>query len=403
MSKHSKNAVEGYLKNKQQSNLGSYNALANQYTDAVREPGYADAIGDAYSQAGSGPANGPAQRETNALLSGIGAGFSGSANEERRAKLSPIEEQTQSLLQMDAMLKQQMYEEESQGQQVKQFFKQATVPIAELSKASINGDTAAANQIGQGILRTYKNIFQDPSVGDFDHYHNGTVYFENLESGQIEGRNIVQLMYQSGIDPAEMFGQDAPMIEAGLSPGAKMNYENTMQAQKYQLQNMGLQNQKLRSGINYDNFRTQPQASAEAPVDDNAEITSIIQTARDRITQLGAGSKRDFSGRLLSNYAGDNSSDSAGQAEINTLGDILRGKLFNAWGYKNEAEFKHVPSISPNNSREANLAILKQLENLFSQSSASSDQGSVVMTNKATAGNKAESTETGNKTDKWFQ
>ena len=33
-------------------------------------------------------------------------------------------------------------------------------------------------------------------------------------------------MYQAGIDPKTIWGQDAPMIEAGLSAGAKKNYED---------------------------------------------------------------------------------------------------------------------------------------------------------------------------------
>jgi len=55
------------------------------------------------------------------------------------------------------------------------------------------------------------------------------------------------------------------------------------------------------------------------------------------------------------------------QAEINALGDVLRGKLFNAWGYRNQAEFEHVPSISADYPKETNLAIIKRLKSLLTQ------------------------------------
>ena len=53
------------------------------------------------------------------------------------------------------------------------------------------------------------------------------------------------------------------------------------------------------------------------------------------------------------------------QAQINALGDVLRGKLFNTWGYRNQAEFEHVPSISADNPPEVNLEIIQTLKNLF--------------------------------------
>lgn len=61
------------------------------------------------------------------------------------------------------------------------------------------------------------------------------------------------------------------------------------------------------------------------------------------------------------------------QAEINALGDVLRGKLFNAWGYRNQAEFEHVPSISADYPKETNLAIIKRLKSLLAQANQEND------------------------------
>ena len=61
-----------------------YKESLNQYQDLVNQPTFADYLGNAFSKVGSGPAVGEAQRMSNAMLSGMGAGISGAAAEERR-------------------------------------------------------------------------------------------------------------------------------------------------------------------------------------------------------------------------------------------------------------------------------------------------------------------------------
>jgi hypothetical protein len=53
------------------------------------------------------------------------------------------------------------------------------------------------------------------------------------------------------------------------------------------------------------------------------------------------------------------------QAEINALGDVLKGQLFNKWNYRNRAEFEHVPTISADNPPEVNLQIIRTLKKQF--------------------------------------
>lgn len=269
-----------YLKGNKKSHSSSYNELAGQYAGIVNQPTSADSVADAFTHAGNQPAVGPAQRESGALLSGIGAGIKGSADDERKSKLKRLEEQTAQLLELDGQIKKQGLEEEGQRQKVSQFFKQNTVPIASLSQASLAGDTGAANQLAQGILRNYKQAFQDPSVGDFDHFHNGVIYYENPETGTIEGRNLINLMYQSGIEPIELFGQDAAIVEAGLSPGAKREYEDTEKLMQGKLQEQGLRNQKLSSDISYRGAQMQDlQHRRDNPGIDPEEYKANARTA----------------------------------------------------------------------------------------------------------------------------
>ena len=54
-----------------------YKESLNQYQDLVNQPTFADYLGNAFSKVGSQPAMGEAQRMSNAMLSGMGAGISG--------------------------------------------------------------------------------------------------------------------------------------------------------------------------------------------------------------------------------------------------------------------------------------------------------------------------------------
>ena len=52
------------------------------------------------------------------------------------------------------------------------------------------------------------------------------------------------------------------------------------------------------------------------------------------------------------------------QKRLQTLGDTIRGRLFRKWGYRNETEFEHVPSINIDDSVEANLKAIEELKAL---------------------------------------
>lgn len=230
-------AILEYLRDSGGNNTKTaYGGLSNQYRDIINQPTGADAIGDAFTRAGSGQAVGPAQQQSNALQLGLGAGLKAYANDQRSGKLQAIEKQTADLLATNAMLEQQMADDSLNRQKIGQFFRQSSVNIAELSKASMAGDKNSANSLAQNILRTYKQITRDQSVGEFDHYNNGSIYYENPETGNIEGRNIIDTMYQSGINPVEVWGQGAAEIEAGLSPGAAKNYKNAEEERSLALQ-----------------------------------------------------------------------------------------------------------------------------------------------------------------------
>lgn len=53
---------------------------------------------------------------------------------------------------------------------------------------------------------------------------------------------------------------------------------------------------------------------------------------------------------------------SADQEALNTVGSTIKTMLFKKFGLTNEAEFKNLPNISPNKTKEANLASLRELK-----------------------------------------
>ena len=49
------------------------------------------------------------------------------------------------------------------------------------------------------------------------------------------------------------------------------------------------------------------------------------------------------------------------QAKIWAIGEVLRGKLNKAFKYTNQEEFKHIPTISPDNDMATNLNVINDL------------------------------------------
>lgn len=82
------------------------------------------------------------------------------------------------------------------------------------------------------------------------------------------------------------------------------------------------------------------------------------------IDKLGVAAERGRLARVGNKYMPGGIQPNKEQAELQTLEKALKGMLFNAWGYRAQAEFKELPQISSDNSVETNRAIIKQLKNI---------------------------------------
>lgn len=110
-------------------------------------------------------------------------------------------------------------------------------------------------------------------------------------------------------------------------------------------------------------FGAQEGSGGMSPEDQ--KLYNFLDESERIIREQGDKSQRGRLGRIAGKVLPGGYQLNEEQSTINTLGDILRGKLFNAWGYRNEAEFKHVPSISADNPPEVNLAIIRQLKQML--------------------------------------
>ena len=103
-------------------------------------------------------------------------------------------------------------------------------------------------------------------------------------------------------------------------------------------------------------------------------LDKVLKHAEMLINKTDKSTHRGYGKRIFDKFVPGGIPLTEEQAEINAVGDVLRGQLFNAWGYRNQAEFEHVPSISANNSKGANLKIIKQLKGLLSKSEQMPEQ-----------------------------
>lgn len=99
--------------------------------------------------------------------------------------------------------------------------------------------------------------------------------------------------------------------------------------------------------------------------DDRDLLEEQLKKAKQTVTTNAKKGSRGILKRFANKFVPGGIPLTPEQAEINTVGDILRGKLFNAWGYSNQAEFEHIPSVSPDNDPATNLAIINQLQNML--------------------------------------
>lgn len=90
------------------------------------------------------------------------------------------------------------------------------------------------------------------------------------------------------------------------------------------------------------------------------ELKGMLLHAENTVTNLGSEGERSL---LAKNFRSkfSNQEYSPDQAKIWAIGEVLRGKLNKAFKYTNQEEFKHIPTISPDNDMATNLNVINDL------------------------------------------
>ncbi len=205
-----------------------------------------------------------------------------------------------------------------------------------------------------------------PSINTYDQYED----LANKENNELANQIIKNRREQEALDlhrDDREWNRAFKERELGEMAAARewergfreKELENLKEYRKGQLENQNL----------LTNFRTQNESGKKSKEGDSSgDLGKLLNVAEEKINLLGEKGERGALKNLINHkYLSEGTQIplSPEQVEIDTLGKVLKGQLFNKWGYRNEAEFKNVPTISVDNSKETNLTNIKLLKELL--------------------------------------
>ncbi len=103
------------------------------------------------------------------------------------------------------------------------------------------------------------------------------------------------------------------------------------------------------------------------------ELKGMLTHAENTVTNLGSEGERSPLGKYFRSKF-SNQEYSPDQAKIWAIGEVLRGKLNKAFKYTNQEEFKHIPTISPDNDMATNINVINDLRAMLGISADEGDK-----------------------------
>jgi hypothetical protein len=357
--------------------------LVQKQVDMIKEPGATDALAEGFQRYGNLPANNAYAQLDNMTMAGVGDGMKATANDKRQEQLDPILKMTGQINVQNAYLEAQMQEQQEQTMQTQQFVKNQAFSFMELSKATAAGDTGASNNIARGILQSYKSSSGDPIIGDFDHYHDGNIYYTNAETGEKSALSIPLLLNQSEIAP-ELFGADYGNVMSSYSAGFKGQYENQQKMQRLAMEKeqAGIDQTKAHTGLYNAQAGKTTQEMNNPPMDKLKEgavediytsragdsfYKSAMKVAEDILTNAEATPdeyERNAFNRIF-DREGKATTFNEKQEQLHAVGAEIKGAMFKRFKYRNQAEFENLPDISPNKTVKQNKAALQVIKDTY--------------------------------------
>jgi hypothetical protein len=94
-------------------------------------------------------------------------------------------------------------------------------------------------------------------------------------------------------------------------------------------------------------------------------VSNVLNVAEKTLQDLGEEGFRGRTTRVIDKFLPGGVYITPEQAEVNTIGNMLKGSLFNYFTYRNQAEFENLPKVSADNPPEVNKAIIAKIKQLI--------------------------------------
>jgi hypothetical protein len=170
----------------------------SDYSDILNRKKTGDKLGDAFSkQADSMRPMNVGQRREQALLRGLGVGFS--YDSEREDKLAELEEQYKQLDSFERELKMSVGKSQKIKADNENFFLTNRNDLATMNTFLANGDFEAVDVMAPTLIENYKKI-TGRNIGEYSYSSNGKIYMEDKQ-GNVKGQYIADIL--QGVIPQE--------------------------------------------------------------------------------------------------------------------------------------------------------------------------------------------------------
>jgi hypothetical protein len=225
----------------------------DNYVDLVNQPSPAEPYAQAFTKAGSAPANGPMGHQANAILTGMGAGIQGYVNRDKEEQLRPALREAGRIFAKAAELEAQMQLEQQRKFTGNQFVRNNASLITALGQSSSAGDLIASSGQAKALGETYQKAF-GVELGQFDSYDPNTrrIFYSNGD-GSVVGYGIADAIREYAQD---VYGEQTSYMLRQLDPYYKEQYENTEQVRKLAIEKEKANIANQYSQANYHNAQT---------------------------------------------------------------------------------------------------------------------------------------------------
>lgn len=174
--------------------LGGNRNSESQYYDILNRRGISDDLGDAFAQQSNQPAINAKQRNTNALMGGIGAGFKASQTALREPKLRELEGNLSQIVKTNMDLQKKLGKQQLQKASFADFSNTYYSDLKKWNDAVGANDEKAINEIGTLLFNRFREENPDvaKNMGNVDHIYNGKVFLD--KNGKTEGIYIKDII-----------------------------------------------------------------------------------------------------------------------------------------------------------------------------------------------------------------